>query len=236
MQDIINKILSGELSQKQLIQELVEHNEQTATEYDEAVTVVENNQLEINKLEATARKREDNIKTIEKNALVAVDYARSLESKNIILQQGNKELKALKADNKKLKAQTKRQAEANKKAISRAESLTNDCKEYRKDIAQNKSDIARLRLTGAKAVGNVTFHIFPSKVSGGDNNEKRIALMAHDNKGAMKCVTVEDGEVVQAKSTNFRFSKEQEAFITGFDSVAKEDDYKFTDRVLSLVN
>jgi len=167
--------------------------------------------------------------------LLAVDYARSLESKNIILERNNKEFKAVKADNKKLKAQTKRQAESNKKAIARAESLTDDCKVYRKQIAQNKSDIARLRLTGAKAVGNVTFHIFPSKVSS-DDGVKRVALMAHDNKGAMKCVAVEDGKAVQAKSTNFKFSKAQEEFIIDFDTVAKEDGYQFTDRVLRMVN
>ena len=235
MQDIIDKILEGELSQKQLIEELVNYNDTTIAEYDEAVTVVENNQIAINKLEADARQREDNIKTIEKNALVAVDYARTLESDNIRLKSANKEQKSLKAENKKLKAQTKRQAEANKKAISRAESLTNDCKEYRKQIARNKSDIARLRLTGARAVGNVTFSIFPSKVSSDDGVE-RVVLMAHDNKGAMKMVTVEDGEVKQAKSINFKFSKAQEEFITSFDSVAKEDNYQFTDRVLSMVN
>ncbi len=235
MQNIIDKILSGELSQKQLIQELVEYNDTTIAEYDEAVTVVENNQMAITKLEADARQRESDINTIEKNALVAVEYAKSLESKNIILERNSKELKSLKADNKKLKAQTKRQAEANKKAIARAESLTSDCKEYRKQIARNKSDIARLRLTGAKAVGNITFTIFPSKVSSDDGVE-RVVLMAHDNKGCMKMVTVEDGEVKQAKSTNFKFSNTQEDFITGFDDVAKEDGYQFTDQVLRMVN
>lgn len=235
MQDIINKILDGELSQKQLIQSLVDYNEASLAEYDEAVTVVENNQMAITKLEADARQRETNIGTIEKNALLAVDYARTLESDNIRLKSANKELKSLKADNKKLKSQTKRQADANKKAIARAESLTSDCKVYRNQIAQNKSDIARLRLTGAKAVGNVTFHIFPSKVSS-DDGVRRVALIAHDNKGAMKCVAVEDGKAVQAKSTNFKFSKAQEEFITDFDAVAKEDGYQFTDRVLRMIN
>ena len=107
MQDIIDKILDGELSQKQLIEELVNYNDTTIAEYDEAVTVVENNQIAINKLEADARQREDNIKTIEKNALLAVDYAKKLESDNISLKAANKDMKALKAENKKLKAQTK---------------------------------------------------------------------------------------------------------------------------------
>ena len=219
-----------------LIAMLTAYDNKTCDEYDEAVGQIELRDAEINKLQVVAIKREENIKTIEKNALLSVDYARTLESDNIRLKSANKEQKALKAENKKLKAQTKRQAEANKKALARAESLTDDCKEYRKKIAQNQSDIARLRLTGAKAVGNVTFHIFPSKVAGGGSNERRIALMAHDNEGAMKCVTVEDGKAVQAKSTNFRFSKAQEQFIIDFDSVAREDDYKFTDRVLSMVN
>lgn len=235
MQTIINKILAGELNQKQLVEALVDYNDKTIAEYDEACDVVDNNQLQINKLEATARQREDNIKTIEKNALVAVDYARKLESDNARLMAGNKELKALKAENKKLKAQTKRQAEANKKAITRNESLTKEYKRLNKEVAVHKSDIARLRLTGHKEIGKYAFSIFPCKISD-ESNIKKVVLIASDKSGNMKCVTVDNGEVVQPRSHNFKFDAEQESFIRDFDSIAEADGYQFTDRVLSLIN
>ena len=236
MQNIIDKILSGELSQKQLIEELVAFNESTVNEYNEACEVVENNQMAINKLEATGRQREDNIKTIEKNALLAVDYARTLESDNAILKQSNKEAKALKAENKKLKAQTKRQAESNKKATARGESLTKQFVALNKEISVLKSDRARLRLTGHKEIGKYAFSIFPTKVHPGVSDERKIVLLAHDTNGCFKSVTFENGEVHQARSHAFKFNQEQKDFIEGFDAVAKADKYQFTDRVLSLVN
>jgi hypothetical protein len=236
MQSIINKILSGELSQKDLISELVTFNDDTLNEYDAACDVVENNQKAITKLEADARQREGNIKTIEKNALLAVDYARTLESDNTILKQNNKEAKALKAENKKLKAQTKRQAESNKKATARGESLTKQFVSLNKEISVLKSDRARLRLTGHKEIGKYAFSVFPTKVHPGVSDERKIVLLAHDTKGCFKSVTCENGEIHQARSHAFKFNKEQKDFIEGFDAVAKADKYQFTDRVLSLVN
>lgn len=236
MQNIIDKIQTGDMTDNQLLAMLTAYHEKACDEYDEACTVVENNQLEINKLEANARQREENIKTIEKNALKAVDYARTLESDNSRLKAGSKELKGLRADNKKLKAQTKRQAEANKKAIGRAESLTKQWVDQCKQVSSLKSDVARLRLTGQKDMGKYSFSIFPSKISGDGSNKKIVCLMAHDRKGCMKAVTIEDGEVVQPRSHTFKFDEEQEGFIHDFTRIAEEDGHQFTDRVLSLVN
>ena len=236
MQDIINKIFSGEFSQNALVDALVDYNDKTNAEYDEACDVVERNQQAIQLLEAKARQREDNIKTIETEGLKAVAYARTLESDNIRLKAVNKEVKALKADNKKLKEQTKRQAEANKKAVARADSLTKQYVLLNKEISSQKSNIARLRLTGQKNIGRYSFTIFPSKISGDGRDEKKVVLLASDNQGCMKCVTIDDGLVAQPKSHNFKFNEEQEEFIRNFDSIAATDGYQFTDRVLSLIN
>jgi len=239
MQKIIDKILSGDLSQKNLIEELIKFNDESINEYNEACDVNDANQLKINKLEADARQREANIVTIEKNALIAVDYAKSLESANISLKADNKDIKQLRNENKSLKKLKANHAQSSKKQLARIESLTKDCKDYREQIAVNKSDIARLRLTGMKTIGKYSFTIFPSKTEIVENGkaEKQVNLVIMDSNGNLKIIGVnKQGEIAQPRSHNFKLEDEHIDFITSFDRVAKADKYQFTSRVLQLVN
>ena len=239
MQKIIDKIQAGELSQIQLISELVQYNEKTISEYDEACDVVENNQTKIEEMEAEQKRIVKYAEVIKNQGLVAVDYAKSLESKNIILSAENKEIKQLRNDNKSLKKLKAKHAETSKKQITRIDSLTSDCRDYRAQIAVNKSDIARLRLTGMKTIGDYSFTIFPSKTKIADKGviETQVNLVVMDNKGNMKVIGVNsDGIVTQPKSHNFKFNDEHINFITSFDRVARSDKYQFTDRVLQMVN
>ena len=239
MQGIIDNILSGELSQKQIIDELVLFNDVTINEYNEACDINESNQLKINKLEADARQRETNINTIEVNALKAVDYAKSLESANILLKADSKDVKQLRNENKSLKKLKANHAESSKKHITRIESLTKDCKDYRAQIVVKNSDIARLRLTGFKTIGKYSFTIFPSKTDIAENGkiEKQVNLVIMDQNGNLKIIGVnKQGEVTQPRSHNFKLEDEHIDFITSFDRVARADNFQFTDRVLQLVN
>jgi len=239
MQNIIDKIQSGELSQVQLIDRLVTYHSTPLNEYDEACDVVENNQLEIKKLEAKASARDLDIKAIAKEGLNAVKYAKTLESENIRLKADSKEIKQLRNDNKSLKKLKVKHAESSKKQIARIESLTKDCREYREQIAVNKSDIARLRLTGFKEMGKYNFTIFPSKtnISESGQVEKQVNLVIMDKAGNMKILGVnKDGIITQPRSHNFKLEDEHIDFITSFDRIAKADKYQFTDRVLQMVN
>ena len=239
MQNIINKIQSGELSQVQLIDELVTYHSATLNEYDEACDVVENNQGEIKKLEADKARLERNIKLIADEGLKAVAYTATLESENIRLKADSKEIKQLRNDNKSLKKLKVKHAESSKKQMARIESLTKDCRDYRKEVAINKSDIARLRLTGFKEMGKYNFTIFPSKtnITEGGKIEKQVNLVIMDKSGNMKILGVnKDGIVTQPRSHNFKLEDEHVDFITSFDRIARDDGYQFTDRVLKLVN
>jgi molybdopterin/thiamine biosynthesis adenylyltransferase len=236
MQNLINKIQDGELSQKQLITELVKFNEQTIEEYEAACDVVDNNQVEISNLKKQAVTREKNIQTLKDEVLKAVSFAKKFESENIIFKAENKEIKQLRSENKSLKNSKAKAIDRSKNQITRIESLTKDCREYRAKIAVKNSDIARLRLTGAKVIGGYSFTIFPSKVSGGDDKGEKVVLLAHNGTGAFKAVTFDDGEVAQPKSHTFKFNDEQESFIESFDRIAKADKYQFTDRVLAMIN
>jgi len=239
MQNIINKIQSGELSQVQLIDRLVTYHSTTLNEYDEACDVVENNQEEIKKLEADKTRLEHNIKLIADQGLKAVAYTAKLESENIRLKADSKEIKQLRNDNKSLKKLKVKHAESSKKQMARIESLTKDCRDYRKEIAINKSDIARLRLTGFKEIGKYNFTIFPSKtnITEGGKIEKQVNLVIMDKAGNMKILGVnQEGVVTQPRSHNFKLEDEHVDFITSFDRIARDDGYQFTDRVLKLVN
>ena len=239
MQNIINKIQSGELSQIQLINELVKYNDQTINEYEDACTVVDNNQEQIKKLEADAKLKSSYADKIKSEALKAVDYAKALESKNIILSAENKEVKQLRNENKSFRKLKAKHIETSKKQIVIIEALKKDCRDYRAEITTKKSDIARLRLTGMKTIGEYSFTIFPSPTKIAENGkiEKQVNLVAMDKKGNMKVIGVNsEGVVTQPKSHNFKFKDEHVDYITSFDRVARADKYQYTDRVLQLVN
>ena len=236
MQSILDKIQNGELNTKQLLNELLEYDNKTVDEYDAACDLNDSNTAEITNLTTEAAAREANILTLKEKALEALGYAKSFESENILLKSECKEVKLLRNENKALKKLKAKHIESSKSLTVKNEALTKDCREYRKSIAVKNSDIARLRLTGFKEIGSTSFTIFPSKVSGGSTDDRKVVLLAHNNKGLFKTVTVEDGEVVQPKSHTFKFSKAQSDFILSFDALAKADNYNFTDRVLAAIN
>jgi len=239
MQNIINKIQSGELSQVQLIDRLVTYHSTTLNEYDEACDVVENNQEEIKLLRSQIKQLETENTKIKVDALEKAKHALSVGSEILRLKSDNKILKRSENENKALKKLKAKHIENAKQAKIKNDSLIRDCKDYRGQIAKQRSDIARLRLTGCKDVDNYSFTLFPSKIKVGENGktDQRINLVVMDNVGNMKIVGVNDsGEVAIPACNDFKLNDAQTDFITSFDRIAKADKYQFTDRVLSMVN
>ncbi len=239
MQNIIEKIQSGELSQKQLIAELVAYENNTVDEYNAVVDIAEQHQAQITALEKAAAAREEDIKVIANEGLKAVSYSKTLESENLRLKADNKDIKLLRNENKALKKLKAKHIETAKKQQVRIDSLLKDCRDYRNEIKHNRSDIARLRLTGWKSMGKYAFTIFPSRTNVEDagSTEKQVNLVIMDKIGNMKILGVnKDGIVTQPRSHNFKLEDEHIDFVTGFDRIAREDGYTFSDRVLQLVN
>ena len=239
MQKIIDAIQSGELSQKQLIEGLVQYNDKTNAEHDEACDVVENNQAVIQKLEAEKRQLIAENAKIKVEALATAKHATSVGSEMLRLKSDNKILKPLQKENSSLKKLKAKHIEGAKQLRIKNDSLIRDCKDYRAQIAKNQSDIARLRITGFKDVDNYSFTLFPSKIKVEENGEinQRINLVLMDNVGNMKIVGVNsDGEVAIPECNDFELNEAQTDFITSFDRIAKADKNQFTDRVLAMVN
>ena len=110
MENIIQKIQSGELSQVQLIETLVAYENQNVDDYNAIVDEAEANDRECEKLRVEAAKREDDIRVIADQGLHAVDYAKKLEdhirkldAEVIRLKSEVKEIKQLRNENKSLK-------------------------------------------------------------------------------------------------------------------------------------
>lgn len=239
MQNIINGVQSGEWSQKQLVGELIKFNDRTIEEYDGACDQVDLRDAEIEALKKELKLKDKQLADAESAAVKILEQGKTMKADNILMKAQLKDYPAQLRENKRLEKKAARLQESSQKYQKRSESLTKDCRDYRATIARKDSEMARLRLTGHKQIGNYSFHLFPSKVVVEEKGKaaERVNLMAMDGAGAMKIIGVNsEGEINQPESHNFCFDDEQSNFIRGFALVAEQDGWQFTDRVLSMIN
>ncbi len=240
MQAIIDGLQSGEWSQKQLIAELIKFNDRTITEYDEVCDQVDLRDAEIEALKKEVKLKDKQMAEAESAAAKVLEQVKTMKADNILMKAQLKDYPAQLKENKRLEKKAARLQESSKKYQTRSESLTKDCRDYRAIIARKDSEMARLRLTGHKQMGDCSFHLFPSKVvveNSKKQHVKRVNLIAMNGEGCMKIIGVDDnGDINQPKSHDFHFNAEQSNFIKGFALVAEQDGWQFTDRVLSMIN
>jgi hypothetical protein len=250
MQELIELIQSGDLTNNQVLQRVTEIHNTNVEETDAMFDRIE--ELEstetINRLvtlelkaklvesEKLSEARKQAIPVIEEQALISVAYAQDLENKLMVKAKQLKDFNLLKGDAKKLKPRIQRLSEANKAHQKYRKIIKPQMKELNIKYDQMCRENAKLRMTGHKAVGKYNFTIFPVKVASKTTTERRVGLCVYNSDGTMKVLTRDiEGNIEQPKSHTFRFNQEESTWINHFFDVTEAHDNRFDDAVLRLV-
>lgn len=251
---MINRLIEGIQSGDLTHNKILELANKSRTEYDELVGYAEhldgrNTLLELmlqsankraDEAQNTLTEIEGSMDQLKANIQKMGDTSVAQNSEIIRLRQESKTSKANAKEIKALKANKAKMVKKSTEREKRIQTLTDAGKEYRKELGTKDREIARLRLTGQKIIGDFRFTLFPSKIEATDKGVKtqRVGLVAFTEAGTMKVVrATEDGEIIQPKDSEpFIFCEESKEFIRGFCAVAMADGDQFTDRVLMMVN
>ena len=250
MQELIELIQSGDLTNNGILQRLTTLHNTNCEEMDEAISQIEQleaqatlNQIATLELKSKLTATEEAInakniaiKIIEQKGLEAVAYAQDFQNKLTVAESQLKLMNQHKADLKKLKPRIKRLASANEAHQKYRKAAIPKLRATEDRLALMHRENAKLRLTGHKKVGKYSFTIFPVKVNT-EHKDRKVGLVVYNQEGAMKVLTRNslDGGITQPKSHNFKFNIEEDTWINSFFDVADAHDNRFDDAVLQLV-
>lgn len=249
MQELINLIQSGDLTNNQILQRITTIHDQNCDETDEAIECISAleakdtlNQIVIlelkSKLEQEQNKLIAQTKELEKGLAKETEMAQlaqKFQNKLAITQLEVQTFKQMKADNKKLKPQVKRLKQANTNAAKRNIKHMQEKKAFRLQRDRALLECAKITMTGFKKVGKYTFSLFPVKVVTEDGGAKIGLSVANDN-GCLKVLTRTDtGEVIQPKSHNFKFNQTECGYIDEVFDLIEKGNHVFTNELLRFV-
>lgn len=250
MQELIEMIQSGDLTNNQILQRITKIHNTNCEEMDEAISQIE--QLEaqatlnkvtilelhqkLNAAQGKIKVQTNSITVIEKNALEAVNYAQDFQNKLNLADIKLAQLNQYKAEAKKLKPRIKRLSEANAAHQKGRPILKAKAKNLQTRLDKMYLENAKLRMTGHKKVGKYSFTIFPVRVNT-EHAQNRVGLVVYNEEGAMKVLTRSalSGEIIQPKSHNFKFKEEETTWINDFFNIADAHEHRFADPVLQFV-
>ena len=239
MQIILEKIQDGTWNRQQLLEALVAYHDKSVDEYDLACDQIDIRDEEINQLTLMTTDLKKVLGLSEENRMLAVGAAKELQAQNIIVDGQLQDYKATQDVNKTQYKKIGALSKSNATLITRNDKLVKDNRLARQEVSEAASDLARMRMTGHKSIGNYSFHLFPSKVKNeadGGKIEERVHLVAMTKNGCMKLIGCENEQILQPNSHTFKFNEEQTKFIRAFDFIAQQDGWQFSDRLLRMIN
>ncbi len=199
MQNIINKIQSGEITNSQLLTELVNYDNKSSDEYNEIVGILESRDKSIAELEHVASKQHEAMLTQRSNEEIYKKNQIDLKKQSIAYQQKNQQLEhqlsVVKKEQKKQREQIKR----NKSAMAQRDARIKKLEKQSKQDARG----AKLHpLTTIYSKGESVLQVYPQPLELGIDGKqsKQIALLYTNRKGCFVTAFLDNNHEVAFSS------------------------------------
>ena len=196
MQELINKINSGELSNKQIIEELVVFNDKTVDEYNEACDIIENSRAHLEELEKTNAEYEHTLK-MQHEALLKLKTNQDLIKNKTTIYKNKAEslehqLSVMRKENKSQREQIKR----NKAAIKQR-----DAKLAKLEKFKGKKEDTVKPMKTVYMRDNHILQVYPSRIEG-KFGDQVVLLYSPMNGCYITCFLGENNELTHSSFIN----------------------------------
>lgn len=196
MQNIINKIQSGDISQNFLIDALIQHENKSVDEFNEVMDALDDRNSKLEEQNYILEKQNEALQVQEKNKAVLLKNEDDLKKQSVLFQQKAANLEhQLKVARKELKA-SKEQIKRNKKSMTAKDARIKRLE--RQGKGKVITDETLQPLTTVYSKDEDVLLIWPSQLELGVNGKKskQTALLFTDRQGCyVTCFLDENNEV-----------------------------------------
>ena len=196
MQNIINKIQSGDITNNQLLQDLTVYNDKVVDEFDEVMDALDDINSKLEEQNYILEKQNEALQVQEKNKAVLLKNEEDLKKQSVLFQQKAANLEhQLKVTRKELKT-SKEQIKRNKAGIAQRDAKIKKLES--KSKGKVITDETLQPLTTVYSKDEDVLLIWPSQLELGVNGKKskQTALLFTDRQGCyVTCFLDENNEV-----------------------------------------